>query len=1057
VKRKCNVRSYAFRRQFLLVLSLLVFTTGSPTLAERLSVKIYTSADGLGSSAAFKLVRDSRGFIWLCSRDGLIRFDGNRFITYRIGRDDADPSVFNLLPTRKGTYWIDLNRGTDYRYIAGADSKLLTPAPHSPSTDPRIPLNVEPLFGTRMPAFEDSAGNLWTADEQGVYLMHESGEVQPVELKLPGNPGPTLAHAVFHEGRDKNLWIGTHWGLVRRLPNGKQIHFSLRPEGNADRAILLQEDTRGRIWIVRDDGVLILNPAPVNEAQLHDFTSVKTTFENKSELPVQPDSVRFVSFDEMLIRDGSERTAREYATPVIYSLLCGQDGKLWFATNHGLVVFDGQRFNHYTAEQGLVQSALSAMVEDYDGNIWLASYDGLLRFNPRGLTSFDTTDGLAQTRIHSIYESRDGQLNVVTDNWYLSRLENGAFKTGRPNLPAHLNWFWHSNVAFLDREGDWWIITNEKLFRYSGVSRVEELATLQPTAIYTDKEGLLGNQNYRVFEDSKGNIWISNELTSTPTGITRWERSTGRFQTFVEKDGLPHVASASAFAEDKSGNLWFGFVEGQLARFRDGRFTQLPADQGVPAGMITNLYTDSVGRLWIASSIGGLARIDVPNDEKPVIKAYTIADGLTSNNIRCITEDLFGNIYVGTVRGVNRLTPDTGRIKYYGTSDGLASDFVNVAYRDRSGAIWFGTFSGLSRLIPEADPVSKPPPILISALRVAGVEHSISPFGQAEVFVPDQSANNNNIQIDFFSISTGGAGATHYQYKLEGADSNWSRPTADRTVTFANLSPANYRFLVRAVNADGVSSERAAVVSFAILRPIWQRWWFVLIVSLLLVTLAYAMYRYRVAQLLRVERVRMRIATDLHDDIGSSLSRVAILSEVVKLQTEGAEQAGPLLNEIADSARGLVDSMSDIVWSIDPRRDDLHNIVVRVRQFASDVLENRGIDWDFRVGPEVEKVKIDPERRRHLYLIFKEAINNVVRHAEGVRSVLLSIEIIDGRVVCAVRDDGQGFTVNSAAANGRGGNGLPNMSTRATELRGHLNIDSMPGKGTTVVLTFPLN
>ena len=220
------------------------------------------------------------------------------------------------------------------------------------------------------------------------------------------------------------------------------------------------------------------------------------------------------------------------------------------------------------------------------------------------------------------------------------------------------------------------------------------------------------------------------------------------------------------------------------------------------------------------------------------------------------------------------------------------------------------------------------------------------------------------------------------------------------------------------------------------------------------------LYRYRVAQLLRVERVRTRIATDLHDDIGASLSRVAILSEVVKLQTDGTDsQSAPLLTEIAESARGLMDSMSDIVWSIDPRRDDLHNVVVRVRQFASDVLEARGIEWDFSVAPEVEKLKLDPEQRRHLYLIFKEGINNVVRHAEGVSTVALSIRMAGGQLVGEIKDDGQGFEPKPSAerqSNGRGGNGLPNMRERAEQLGGRLEIESSPGAGTRLMLRMPL-
>jgi ligand-binding sensor domain-containing protein len=163
-----------------------------------------------------------------------------------------------------------------------------------------------------------------------------------------------------------------------------------------------------------------------------------------------------------------------------------------------------------------------------------------------------------------------------------------------------------------------------------------------------------------VFEDSRGDIWISNDPTGKKLGLTRWQRATGAFQHFFAEDGLRKDTYISAFAEDKSGALWFGFGAGGLSRYRDGHLTPMDPSHEVPGGSITSLYVDSKGRLWVASSITGLSRLDDPTAEHPVFRRYTIADGLTSNNVRCITEDRFGNIYVGTVRGVNRLSPETG-------------------------------------------------------------------------------------------------------------------------------------------------------------------------------------------------------------------------------------------------------------------------------------------------------------------------------------------------------------------------------------------------------------
>jgi ligand-binding sensor domain-containing protein/two-component sensor histidine kinase len=1029
--------------------------------AERLPIKIYTSADGLGSSATFNLVRDSRGFIWICSRDGLIRFDGYRFITYRMGNEDADPAVYDLLPTRNSGYWINLNRGTDYHFTSRSDATLLEPiSKQLAKHDPRVQLSAEPITDTRLPLFEDSAGNLWAADYQGIYLMREvDGRMvsQLIELKLPGSD---LTNVRFNQGRDGSLWIATDWGLVRRLPDGRVIHYTLRPGNDHDPVSLVAEDNDGRVWIARPEGLLVLRVEPLSELTgLGDFTVRKVIIKKGSVnrqgqalLIDQTNEASAFTFADILRRDyGGKSNPETTPKPVINGLLSASDGELWITSNRGLVVFDGKRFQHFTTQEGLGSNSLTSMVEDNEGRLWIASLGGLHRLNPRGLVSFGPTDGLEPATVHSIYEDRNGELLVVSGNWKISRMHDGVFQTTRPHLPDEEIRFWRSNVAFLDSRGDWWILSNQKLYRYSGLSRLEDLASRRPSAVYGSSNGLVADSAYRLSEDSRGNIWISSYIDSTPMGLARWERSTGRFQRFLTKDGLPQDAVASAFAEDRAGNLWFGFIHGGISRYMNERFTTLAVTDGIPPGAITDLYSDSSGRLWIASSVGGLTRVDDPTIEHPAFRHYTTADGLTSNNVRCITEDLFGNIYVGTVRGVNRLSPETGNIKYYGTGDGLASDFVNVAYRDRNGALWFGTFNGLSKLIPQPDPPSQPPPILISGLRVAGEDYSVSPLGQTQVFVPEQSASRNNLQIDFFSISGGGDDSTRYQYKLEGTDSDWSPLTAERAIAFANLSPGAYGILVRAVNAEGVASQRPASVSFTILRPFWQRWWFLTGAACLFGLAAIALYRYRVGRLIELERVRTRLASDLHDDIGSSLSQVSVLSEVIRRRLGSDPSVSEPLSMIARLSSDLVDSMSDIVWAVNPQRDHLADLTHRMRRLASDVFTAKEIDFAFKAPDDQHDMKMGADVRREVFLIFKESLNNTVRHSACSRAEI-HLRVTGDLLELAISDDGIGFDADKV----RDGNGLSSMRQRAQRLGGSVEIRSSQGRGSTIMLKVPV-
>jgi len=185
---------------------------------------------------------------------------------------------------------------------------------------------------------------------------------------------------------------------------------------------------------------------------------------------------------------------------------------------------------------------------------------------------------------------------------------------------------------------------------------------------------------------------------------------------------------------------------------------------------------------------------------------------------------------------------------------------------------------------------------------------------------------------------------------------------------------------------------------------------------------------------------------------------MAILSEVAKRQIDGTEEgSASILTEIAESARGVVDSMNDIVWAIDPRRDDLRNVVFRVRQFASDLLGSKGIAWSLQAPAEFDKIKLNPQQRRHIFLIFKEAINNAARHAE-CKSVWLSLSIVHNQIVGEIRDDGHGMSVNSdqVASDRDGVHGLVNMRTRAAQLNGQLIVASPSDGGTSIRIEVPL-
>jgi signal transduction histidine kinase len=345
-----------------------------------------------------------------------------------------------------------------------------------------------------------------------------------------------------------------------------------------------------------------------------------------------------------------------------------------------------------------------------------------------------------------------------------------------------------------------------------------------------------------------------------------------------------------------------------------------------------------------------------------------------------------------------------------------------------------------------------PLPILISGLRVGGDAKPLSELGESEVPEIRLSPNENQVQINYVGLNFGIGEKLRYQYKLENVDQDWSIPTDQRSVNFARLAPGSYRFAVRAVGSDGSTSEFPAYVSFVILPPFWQRWWFVLAVSITVGLIVYAAYRYRLARMLEIERVRMRIATDLHDDIGSNLSLIAMVSEVANrgMRSKDSEMSG-WLRLIANTSRETVDSMSDIVWAINPAKDRLFDLTQRMRRLADDILSAQNIKLEFTAPDKQAEKYLGADTRREVFMIFKEALNNAARHSKCTK---VEVELLakDGYLQFNLKDNGSGFDVPSASQ----GNGLSSIRKRAQNLDADLSITSEIGEGTVIALRIPI-
>lgn len=1019
---------------------LIVLAGFFPALAERLPVRVYSTADGLGSGAVDDMLHDSRGFMWFATRDGLSRFDGFSVVNYRIG-DQPLGSILGILERKDGSYIVIPRIGGVYRFdesttvAESAESDMLT-------------LNaVRILDDSPSRIAEDSEGTIWVVTDGKFRRIREvDGKFSadpPLEINGPLNNDVTVFH--FAEDSERTFWLTTNHGLLRIAKDGRLLAMYTTPPPTAMRTYLLYvfSDREGRIWVQSQDGMFVLKPEPIVPGSA---TIVHPLNQNVAvKLPLNPGEIR--KFTES---DGLRGTAMPafHQTP---------DGRIWIASDAGLLSFEGNGFRLFGPENGIAEFVLD-IANDGEGNLWLATLSGVYKIVANGLVTFRLDEGLTKADISGIYENRAGQLFVAEGDWNVGRYDGaGGFTSVRPNFGKDAGAsLWTSNVSFLDSSGSWWFLSETALYRYDNVERIEDLARRAPSAVFATGEPFNNGAFYRMFEDARGDIWTSlRSVDFDRMGLDVWRRSAERFQKFGTAENLPARRSPSAFCEDSHGNIWIGFYHGGLARFKDGKFTLYEASDGIPEGFVTSLFRDHVGRVWVATSDNGASVIDDPGADIPTFRRV---GGLASNNARAIAEDAFGHVYIGTVRGIDRITPETGTVLHLSTVDGLADDFVTVAFRDIRGSIWFGTRNGVSRLDPKVDPPLGPPPIMITRVRVAGVKQSVPELGTTEVEKLDLQNSQNNLQIDFSSVGFASPERVRYQFMLEGADSDWSPPTAERSVIYSNLAAGDYRFLVRALNSQGISSETPASVSFNVAPPVWKTWWFVTAAFLAFVAVAYYLLNQRFKRFLELEKVRTRIATDLHDDIGASLSRISILSEIEKQQTDPAKpESTRRLSQIASEAQNLVDSMSDIVWAINPRRDSIESVVDRVCSFAADTLGAKDVHWTVSTPPDLANLHLTTEEKRNLYLIFKEAVNNAARHSNCANASLM-MRFDRNVLIAEVADDGCGFTLDESAADAnRGGRGNENMRTRAAEIGGSLEVDSAPGGGTIVRLRLPIS
>jgi ligand-binding sensor domain-containing protein/signal transduction histidine kinase len=980
----------------------------------------FSSANGLASDSVTALRVDPRGYLWIGTVDGLSRFDGERFVRFGPESGLPSPRIADVevvrgrlyVATAKGLAWLDESRSDRRPFVAVS-------LPGVAAGD------LDTLYADRQ-------GRLWAGGPGGLFKFDAgSSTARRIDLSREER---TSVRSIVEDGSG-TVWVGTADGLVRLAPGLSPEWRPVAAAAGHDSVNALAVDEAGRLWIGHDRGLFLVWPPRPGEGLAVGAIGAR------AEPGVGPDGrPAFPSVP------GEVRKFDIPGTPLRQLSLAG--GRSLVATSFAVTEIAPGSVGEVVSVTDVTSDNVSALETDRDGNVWIGTEGhGLLRLRRDGVTTFGPGDGLADKRIRSLVALPGGPIVALgTRPSLLSILRNGAFHGIHLKVPdvGYQGWGW-GQVALLDRSGAWWMASGTGLRRFGRTRFPEGLGGAGPERTFTAADGLGAADIFRIFEDSRGDIWVGS--FGEPV-LTRWDARAGKMEAICEP-ALPRH-TPSAFAEDRAGNLWVAFYGHGLGRLRRGRWTVFAPGELVPDGFVHALLPGRDGSLWVGTGRDGLWRTDEADADSPRF-ARQGGEELPSQSIRALVEDGESKIWIGSTRGIARLDPSTGRLRLFGQSQGLPNEIVTCAVRDDGGLLWFGTLDGLVRIEPGADPAARPPVALVTSVSIDGAPRFLSPLGRAEGPDLELPPEWRRLSVEFVAPSLSPETSPRFETRLTGAETVFGPSSDARRADFTGLSPGKYRFEVRAVR--GWAAGPVASFGFVVPVPFWRRPWVVGSLALAAAGAFYAAHRVRVAHLLSLERVRTGIATDLHDDLGSSLSRISLLAEVVRREAEGSPRAQRLAVEIGEGARRMGAALSDNIWSVDPRYDDLRSIADRISVFAADLLEARGVEWRMDLPEEVAGQAVPPAVRRHLLLCLKEAANNAAKHS-AARHVGVRFRR-DGRsLLVTVSDDGRG--IGSSSPEPGSGRGLPGMRRRAEEMGGTFEFASAPGEGTVVTLSVPL-
>ena len=974
-------------------------------------VDSWSTGQGLPQSSVISVIQTRDGYLWLGTLNGLVRFDGNRFTVFDEEKTPGLNSdrIIYLFEDSHTNLWI----GTDTTGVGLVEDGQIK----------NFEVGRAGQEGKLTSVCEDATGTVWFYTADSHLARYQKGKMETLALNFPT---PPICRMIAAE-KSGALWVADVSGM-----------FSIRPENFNPQAIVVDESVRAErldfILASRNGGIWRLMDGRVQKWKTGGL---------EKDFGAYP-------WGNSVVKAACEDAAGNLIVGTLGA------GVFWYDANG--------KYERISKEQGLSSAFVLSLCMDREGNLWVGTDgDGLDRVKRK---IFNAPAELHPWPAQSLSEDARGGLWMT-----FGALGASYWWTNSPR-DFHVGSYQNAWSVLVDHEQHVWIGTwDEGLFQFQ-------------TNHFGPAPGaeILGRRIFALFQDHNGQLWAGSQ-----NGLARRDGQSWKMLTM--RDGLSENA-VRAIVEDAAGNLWVGTEGHGLNYFKGGKFISYQqTDDGLPGNDISALCLDKDGVLWVGTFGHGLARF-----KNGKWMRYSTRDGLVSNSVGFIIEDDAGNLWIGSNAGLMRIekrslddyVPGTTNViscRTYGEADGLPTRECSIgaepaAIRTQDGRLWFPTVKGAVSVNPvELKPNQRPPSVMIESVRVDGREQRTnllaSMWPQSITIAPGARQLVVQLEIHYTALNFTAPDAVRFRYRLEGRETPWTEADNTRAAFYSEVPPGHYRFHVIACNEDGVWNEAGSFLDITVQPEFWETGWFRIAAIVCFLGLIVAVVRYlstqklqRQLQVLRqreaLEHERSRIARDLHDQIGANLTQVALLGELAEADKDAPEEIEAHVQQMSQTARETTRSLDEIVWAVNPANDTLDGLVNYACKYAQDYLALAGLRYRADVPAQLPATTIPPEVRHNVFLAFKEAVNNVVKHAqasEGWIRLKLHTSAAGSppdRFTLEIEDNGRGLGRPDAAAAATR-NGLRNMRKRMEDIGGDFELGAASGQGTIVRLTVPIS